>query len=524
MSNQPTSRQELYDRIRQSSKDAVILEEMIRLGFWPEAGVMPEDPADEIRQRGELEGRLRALHTESSRLHNIEALKREARKRRMAESRRKRAENKERRLRERTERAGAWQQRKQEEILYLGQSVSGGLTETNGDLQKQSKLGLPPLHNPTHIAQAMGITVNELRFLAFSRRTSKTTHYVRFSIPKRSGGERQISAPMPRLKAAQRWILDNILTRLEPHPAAHGFRKDRSIVSNARPHLASDVVVNVDLEDFFPTVSYKRIKGLFRCLGYSESAATVFGLLCTEPETVEVELDGVTYHVSLGQRFLPQGSPASPALTNLICRRLDRRLQGVAKKLQFTYTRYADDLTFSASGPAAQHVGRLLRQVCWVVDKEGFAVHPDKTRVLRRSRRQEVTGVVVNGEKPSIDRKTMRRFRAVLFQIEKDGPEGKRWGRGGDVDVISSIHGYASYVVMVDPERGKALLARVRPLVQRYGKPQPPPPPKKTPSWLQQPSAAQAAPHQPDAAPAPEPAPAADEQKPDKKKKWWKIF
>ena len=105
----------------------------------------------------------------------------------------------------------------------------------------------------------------------------------------------------------------------------------------------------------------------------------------------------------------------------------------MAQKLQFCYTRYADDLSFSASGPAAQHVGRLLRQVRSVVDKEGFIVHASKTRVLRKARRQEVTGVVVNGQKPSIERATLRRFRAVLFQIEKDGPEGKRWGSGGEV-------------------------------------------------------------------------------------------
>ena len=294
-------------------------------------------------------------------------------------------------------------------------------------------------------------------------------------------------------------------------------------MTNARPHLSSDVVVNVDLSDFFPTVSYKRVKGLFRCLGYSESAATVFSLLCTEPETVPVELDGVTYHVALGQRFLPQGAPSSPALTNLICRRMDRRLTGVADKLQYTYTRYADDLTFSASGPAAQHVGRLLRQVRWVVEKEGFAVHPDKTRVLRRSRRQEVTGVVVNGEKPSIERAVLRRFRAVLYQIEKDGPEGKRWGAGGDVNVVSSVYGYASYVHMVDPDKGGPLLKRAEALVGRYGRPQPPPRPRRTPSWLKTPAAQE--PAQQGAAPEPaQPEAEQKEEKKDTKKKWWKIF
>lgn len=512
MSNQPTSRQELYDRIRQSSKDAVILEEMIRLGFWPEAGVLPEDPAEDIRRRGELQGKLRALRTESSRLHNIEALKREARKRRMAESRRKREETKERRLREREERAAAWRERKKRDIVYLGPSVSGGLGEIAGDHQKLRDNGLPPLHDPAQIAQAMATTVGELRFLAFDRRTAKVTHYLRFKIPKRSGGERLISAPMPRLKKAQRWILDHILARLEPHPAAHGFRKKRSIVTNAAPHLGRDVVVNVDLQDFFPTVTYRRVKGMFRHLGYSEAAATIFALICTEADTAPLELDGETYHVAMGERFLPQGAPTSPAITSLICRQLDRRLAGAAGKLEFTYTRYADDLTFSAAGDAAQRVGRLLRQVCWIVDGEGFVINEDKTRVLRRSRRQEVTGITVN-DKPGVERATLRRFRALLFQIEKDGPDGKRWGNG--TDLISSIHGYASYVAMVDPAKGAALMTRVRLLVKRYGIA--PPPPRERP----EPAAPAAS-----AAPAAE-EPPADEGKEEgkkKKKKWWKVF
>ena len=512
MSNQPTSRQELYDRIRQSSQDAVILEEMVRLGFWPGAGVIPEDPADEIRRRDELEGQLRSLRTESSRLHNIEALRREARKRRMAESRRKRAETKERRLQQRQQRAAAWRERKKRDIVYLGPAVSGGLNETGSDQQKLSRQGLPPLHDAAQVAQAMGITVNELRFLAFDRRTSRVTHYTRFKIPKRSGGERLISAPMPRLKKIQRWILENVLDRLEPHPAAHGFRRHRSIVTNAEPHLQSDVVVNMDLADFFPTVTYKRVKGLFRSMGYSEAVATILGLLCTEPDTAPVELDGETYHVALGQRLLPQGAPTSPAVTNLICRQLDRRLDGHARKLQYSFTRYADDLTFSASGPAAQQVGRLLRRVCWTVDQEGFAVHPDKTRVLRKARRQAVTGITVN-EKPGVERATLRRFRALLFQIEEDGPEGKHWGVGG-AELMWSIHGYASFVNMVDPARGRALLERVRPLMQKYGKPTPPPRSRAQPA----PATA------PPAAPATESAPAAEPEATKKKKKWWKIF
>lgn len=517
--SRPRTRQELYDRIRESSKDEVILEEMIRLGFWPRQEGSPHNPADEIRRRGEIHRRLRELRQRSSQLHNLAALEREARKRRLAESRRRRAENKERRLRERAERAEAWKVEKTRDIKYLGADVSAGLGATEGDGERLRASGLPALHTAADIAKAMGISVGAVRFLAFARTTSRTSHYRRFKLKKRTGGERLISAPMPRLRTAQRWILDHVLDQVAPHPAAHGFRKGRSIVSNAAAHVGAEVVVNLDLQDFFPTVSYRRVKGLFRHLGYSEAAAIIFALICTEPDVVETELDGATYYVALGERRLPQGAPTSPAVTNLLCRRLDRRLAGASQKLGFTYTRYADDLSFSGSGPARDNVGRLLRQVGWIVAREGFVVHPDKTRVFRRARRQEVTGLVVN-ERPNVARATRKRFRATLFHIEKDGPAGKHWN--GNPDVISAIVGFANYLAMVDGANPntRELVGRARALGERYRPRTPPTPPANDPA-PDRAGAAEAS------SPRPEPtdeAPEKDPPKPKKKKKWWKIF
>ena len=520
--SRPT-RQELYDRIRQTSRAEVILEEMTRLGFWPREKDSPDDPAEEIRQRGELQRRLRELRSKNSRLYNIEALQREARKRRMAESKRKRAERKERLLRERAERAEAWKAKKAQDIIYLGDGVSAGLSNREGNRERLQASGLPALFTAADVAGAMGITVGELRFLAFTRQVARTSHYRRFKIAKRTGGERLISAPMPRLLKSQHWVLEHVLERSEPHAAAHGFRKGRSIVSNARPHVGKEVVVNLDLKDFFPTVSYRRVKGLFTHLGYSEAVAVIFALLCTEPEIAETELDGTTYHVAVGGRFLPQGAPTSPAITNLLCRRLDRRLTGASQKLGFAYTRYADDLSFSGSGPASDNVGRLLRQVEFIVVEEGFVVHPDKTRVFRKGRRQEVTGIVVN-ERPNIARVTLKRFRATLFQIEKDGPEGKHWGQSDDV--IASVVGFANYVAMVNPEKGRPLQKRARALADRYGYQPPPPEPDDDPepegrdsgpeeSTAAEPAAEQSSSDKPES--APEPAK-------KKKKKWWKIF
>jgi hypothetical protein len=257
---------------------------------------------------------------------------------------------------------------------------------------------------------------------------------------------------------------------------------------------------------------------MYRGLGYGEAAATIFALITSEPEVDEVELDGQTFYVANGARRLPQGAPTSPAITNIVCRRMDARLAGAAKKLGFTYTRYADDLTFS--GPKSADVGAMLDRIRVIATDEGFAEHPKKTRVLRRGRRQEVTGVVVN-QQLGVDRETLRKFRALLFQIAKDGPAGKTWGASSDV--FASAIGYANYVRMVDPAKGASLLARAKELAAKHGWQAPKKPPPKPPAG---PAGGGSPSGRPPAPTSPEPAPASPEPsspKPAKKKKWWQI-
>ncbi|MEH2308893.1 hypothetical protein [Nostoc sp.] len=121
--------------------------------------------------------------------------------------------------------------------------------------------GLAEYNTAEQIAFAMGISLEKLHSLTTS--TSLNKHYLPFKILKKTGGERIISAPKPELKAAQKWILENILEKLEVHNAAHGFCKNRSIVTNAKPHVGANVIVNIDFQNFFQSISYKRVKELF---------------------------------------------------------------------------------------------------------------------------------------------------------------------------------------------------------------------------------------------------------------------
>ena len=245
--------------------------------------------------------------------------------------------------------------------------------------------------------------------------------YHQFTIPKRSGGTRQISAPSDKLKRIQRKILRRLLKGLRAHDAAHGFERGRSIVTNARVHCGQDVVVRMDLVDFFPSTQKRRVYRYFRRIGWNRPAAKLLTRLCTH------------------EGGLPQGAPTSPRLSNLVNYRFDARIAGMVAALGGRYTRYADDLTISfppempdddwiiRTGPAMpflleghpskiRYIRSFIRRVA---AEEGYRVHGwKKTTVRRRHHRQLVTGLVVN-EKVNLPRETRRRLRAIAHRAEQ---------------------------------------------------------------------------------------------------------
>lgn len=460
---QKLTRQDIYERIRETSKEDVILSEMGRLGFWQQDQEKPTLADEFIARRSELQAKLRALGQKYRLYADPEKALQELHKQRKAQALEKREQTRRAANQRRYEQALAWHQRKQNEIDYLGEGYYCGANVAQQNPERLQHYNLPQLENSKALADAMGIGLNELRFLCFQKEVSQINHYQQFEIAKKSGGVRKISAPMPRLKRAQYWLLENLLNAIPLHAAAHGFVSGRNILSNALPHVKKAVVVNLDMQNFFPTIAYPRVKGMYMQLGYSEKIATLMALLSTEPEVDALSMDNETWYVQQGERYLPQGAPTSPAISNIICRRLDSRLSAMAAKLGFSYTRYADDMSFSAD--SGDRVQQLLWRCKKIVEDEGFIVHPDKTRVMRRNQKQEVTGVVVN-EKPSIDRETLKKFRALLFQISKDGVEGKRWGNG---ELMASIDGYANFVAMIAPEKGLTLQKQVAELKQKYG-------------------------------------------------------
>ncbi len=311
------------------------------------------------------------------------------------------------------------------------------------------QLGLPKLASPAAVAKLVGVDAGELVKL-MRPGVEAGSGYVEFEIPKAKGGTRRIAAPRAPLRKVQRILLDKILALVPLHEACHGFVKGRSTVTNARPHEGAALVLKLDLKDFFPTVHYRRVKGIFEMLGYGAAVAAVLAGLTTYRQKLA---DGTVVWPGV----LPQGAPTSPALANLACLRLDRRLAALAAKCDATYTRYADDLTFSFKKPPEVRVGRFLWWVDGICQQEGFLERPDKRRILRNKHQQRVTGIVVNNgiHVPRADR---LKFRAILHNCEKHGVASQ--ARGNE-DFEAYLRGYAAYVAMVEPTLGKKLVAQV---------------------------------------------------------------
>lgn len=315
------------------------------------------------------------------------------------------------------------------------------------DEEQLKRLGLPVWKTEHDLAEALNLSLRQLWFYAAHRQREKFPHYIMFAIPKRSGGERIILAPKRRLKALQRKLVELLIKHLPLSDSAHGFRTGRSIRTGAEPHVGHRLVLRIDLADFFETVTWERVRGLFIAYGYGYSVATTLALLTTEAERQPVELDRQMFYVPVGRRYCVQGAPTSPGICNAIVQRLDHRLEGLAEKFRCVYTRYADDLTFSGNLDRGELAG-LMILARTIVQEEGFRVNEKKTRTQGRGGRQSVTGVVVN-EVLGLSRQERRELRAAIHHLVT--------GRSQDANLRAWVEGRLAYVAMLNPDQAAVL-------------------------------------------------------------------
>ena len=255
-----------------------------------------------------------------------------------------------------------------------------------------SKTGAPVILTAKHLALLIGIPYPELRKMFYVR----DKFYRSYTIKKRNGGERLIEAPYPSLKMVQSWILDNVLMPSAVfHPSAVGFRQGKTIVDNATPHLGHDVLLKMDIKDFFPSVTEASVRDYFISLGYSVSISSTLAYLCCK------------------NARLPQGAPTSPILSNVLYVEMDRELARIAMTEGLSYTRYADDITFSGSRIPIP----FITAVTEVAKDNNLRINKEKTRRSGKGSRKVITGVSISSGKPTIPRSLKREIRQKIHYI-----------------------------------------------------------------------------------------------------------
>lgn len=278
---------------------------------------------------------------------------------------------------------------------FIRNLFGGGDKTGQSDRVAVAGRGRPVPLGVEDLAERLGIPFDDLEATPIA--------YQAFDLTKRSGGLRRIHAPSDGLKQVQRHILRRLLARLPVHLAAVGFERDQSIVTNALRHVGRAVVVRMDIQEFFPNTTARRVEDYFLERGWNRPASEELTRLCTY------------------QDALPQGAPTSPRLSNLVNMKLDARLTALAESAGAVYTRYADDLTFSFAEDDAR-VNRVIRSTKRVLRDFGYTIHHRRKLHVRRDYEQQlVTGLVVN-ERVNLPRATRRWLRAVEHHLARGRP------------------------------------------------------------------------------------------------------
>jgi len=334
---------------------------------------------------------------------------------------------------------------------------------------------VPYLASVGALAEWLAIEPGHLDWLADVRGLERTVgqqklrNYRYVWLDRAGGPPRLTERPKARLKAIQRTLLHDLLDWIPAHGAAHGFTRGRSVRSHAAAHTGQHVVMRLDLEDFFASVAASRVYGIFRAAGYPEPVAHTLTALTTNALPVEEwasvarprDSSLIGAHDRLGRRLatphLPQGAPTSPALANLASFTLDRRLAALADTNGATYSRYADDLTFSGPRSLLRAAGWFRAMVAGLAREEGFMVNERKSALMTRAGRQRVCGVVVN-EHPNVARAEYDELKAILHNAVRSGPSAQN--RGGVADFRAHLLGRIAWVESLNPGRGERLRAR----------------------------------------------------------------
>ena len=261
------------------------------------------------------------------------------------------------------------------------------------------------------LAEALGFSYRFLNYYIHGHEMA--SHYAIFNITKKSGGERKIAAPNEKLKRIQKNLSEILAIIYEPKHCVHSFAHGKNIATNARPHLRAKHILRLDLKDFFPSIHFGRVRGLFEAqpFDFPRAVSTFLARICC--------LEGA----------LPQGAPTSPIISNMICLRMDAQLTKLARDYQCKYTRYADDITFSTKKDRLpkeilklSSKLQLSKNLIKIIKDNFFEINFQKVRLSSNKDSKFIAGVKVN-TKLNVARSKSREIRAMLHAFRKFGPD-----------------------------------------------------------------------------------------------------
>ncbi|HEX5122852.1 MAG TPA: reverse transcriptase family protein [Rhodanobacteraceae bacterium] len=287
------------------------------------------------------------------------------------------------------------------------------------------------------------------------RDDERLRHYRYRWKPREYGPDRLLEIPKPHLAMIQRRIDTAILRRVPVHEAACGFVRGRSALAHARRHAGREVVLRIDLEQFFTTIAAARVGGVFRLIGYDDAIARALTALVTHRVPMRV-LMAAPHAIAWAdcrrwrEAHLPQGAPSSPTLANLVAWSLDARLVAWARARGLVYSRYADDLTFSGDGISRARWNGFVLAIARIAEDAGFRVNHRKTRLFARPAAQRVTGLVVNRH-ANVARAEFDRLKAILTNCVRHGAVSQN--REGRADFRARLAGLVAWHHSVNPAR-----------------------------------------------------------------------
>jgi hypothetical protein len=298
--------------------------------------------------------------------------------------------------------------------------------------------GFPIILNSYHLSNLSGIKWNILRNII----NDSTKYYHKFNITKKDKiSKREILAPSDELSHVQKYIKNFILENVKINSCSYGFTKNKNIKMNAEQHLYSEVVLNIDLKDFFPSIDSQRVY-------------YIFNKICKYDKTLSYCLTRIVTY----ENRLPQGACTSPIISNIVAYKLDYRLFKLAQKNNIKYTRYADDITFSGNSNIITK--KLYSLIKKIIEEEGFKVNEKKVHFSSKSFRQEVTGLIINNDKVTVNSKYVKKIEQELYYIKKYGLENHiKYAEIKNGFYLEHLKGKIMFVWSIDKEKGNKLLS-----------------------------------------------------------------